>query len=178
VLAIVLGRFGGLSPFARLSLDFGAVGAGLVAALPMLLLLGWCLRTSWGPMRRLVSLVEERLGPHLASAGLGGIVLLAGLAGLGEEVLFRGLIQGWLAERYPAWLSVAAASLLFGLGHWLSASYAALAAIIGGYLGVVFLVTGNLLAPIIAHAVYDVVALLVLARRARATVPAPPPDGG
>ena len=54
-------------------------------------------------------------------------------------------------------------------GHWLSASYALLASLIGAYLGILFLVSGNLLAPIIAHAAYDVVALFVLARRVGAS---------
>lgn len=165
-MAVAVGRLAGISPFERLRLDAAGVGTGLLAAVPMVALLGWCLRTSWGPMRRLVTLVEERLGPHLANASAGGIVLLAGLAGLGEELLFRGVIQAGLAERFPPWLAVAAASLLFGAGHWLSASYAALAAAIGAYLGVVFLLTGNLLAPVVAHALYDVVALAALARRA------------
>jgi membrane protease YdiL (CAAX protease family) len=75
------------------------------------------------------------------------------------------VIQIWLAERLPVWLAVAGASVLFGVGHWLSSAYAALATLIGAYLGLVFLLTGNLLAAIIAHAVYDVVALCVLARR-------------
>jgi membrane protease YdiL (CAAX protease family) len=117
-------------------------------------------------MRGLVALVEERLGPYLANASPGGIVLLAILAGIGEELLFRGVIQVWLAQRFPAWLAVAGASVLFGVGHWLSSPYAALATLIGAYLGLVFLLSGNLLAPIVAHAGYDVVALCVLARRA------------
>jgi uncharacterized protein len=132
-------------------------------------LLLWCLRTTWGPMRGLVTLVEERLGPYLANWSAGGIVLLAVFAGVGEELLFRGVIQVWLAERTPVWLAVAAASLLFGVGHWLSASYALLAWLIGAYLGILFLLSGNLLAPMVAHAAYDVVALLVLARRAGAS---------
>src|ERR671920_806210 len=49
------------------------------------------------PMRGLVALVEERLGPYLAGASSGGILLLAVLAGGGEELLFRGVIQVWLA---------------------------------------------------------------------------------
>ena len=165
LMALGLGRLGDVSPFGRLRLDAAGAGAGLVATLPMVALLLWCLRTPWGPMRRLVALVEERLGPPLGSASLGGILLLATLAGIGEELLFRGVIQVWLADRFPLWLAVGGASLLFGVGHWLSASYAVLAAGIGAYLGVVFLLTGNLLAPIVAHAGYDVVALLVLARR-------------
>jgi membrane protease YdiL (CAAX protease family) len=171
IIALALGRLGDVSPVERLRLELGGAALGVAAALPMLALLGWCLRTTWGPMRRLVGLVEERLGPHLANASAGGIVLLAALAGLGEELLFRGVIQVWLAERLPVWLAVALASILFGVGHWLSASYALLASAIGAYLGLLFLSSGNLLAPIVAHATYDVVALLVLARRAPSGVP-------
>jgi uncharacterized protein len=169
VVALGLGHLGGVSPFERLGLDVRAVVVGAAGALPMLGLLLWCLRTTWGPMRRLVALVEERLGPYLANAAAGGIVLLALLAGVGEELLFRGVIQVWLAERAPLWLAVAGASLLFGVGHWLSASYAVLASLIGAYLGILFLLSGNLLAPMVAHAAYDVVALLVVTRRVGAS---------
>ena len=168
-LALGLGHLGGVSAFERLRLESEGVAVGMAGALPMLALLLWCLRTTWGPMRRLVALVEERLGPHLVGASAGGIVLLALLAGLGEELLFRGVIQVWLAERTSLWLAVIAAGLLFGAGHWLSASYALLASLIGVYLGLLFVVSGNLLAPIVAHAAYDVVALLVLARRVGAS---------
>lgn len=171
LLAFGLGWLGGVSPVERLRLDLAGAVVGLAAALPMLGLLVWCLRTPWEPMRRLVALVEERLGPYLANGSAGGIVMLACLAGLGEELLFRGVIQAWLEQRVPLWLALAVASLLFGVGHWLSASYAILATAIGAYLGLVFVLTDNLLAPIVAHAAYDVVALYVLARRASVTAP-------
>ena len=168
LLALALGRFARLSPFEHLRLDLAGVLSGLLAAAPMLALLVWCLRTTWLPVHRLVRLVEERLGPHLAGASAGGIVLLAAFAGIGEELLFRGVVQEWLSERYGTGLALAGASVLFGVGHWLSSSYAALAAVIGAWLGAVFVLSGNLLVPIVAHTVYDVVALAVLARRARA----------
>jgi membrane protease YdiL (CAAX protease family) len=177
VIALGLGRLGGVSPFRHLLLDLDGAALGLAAAVPMLALLLWCLRTRWGPMRRLVALVEERLGPLLANASFGGILLLAALAGIGEELLFRGVIQVWLAERLPVGWALAGAGVLFGLGHWLSASYAVLASAIGAYLGLVFLLTDNLLAPIVAHAAYDVVALRVLAQRAGRVPVAPHAQG-
>jgi membrane protease YdiL (CAAX protease family) len=91
-------------------------------------------------------------------------VLLSLVAGVGEEVLFRGVIQAGLAERVPAWVAVGVASLLFGAAHWLTASYAVLAALIGVYLGVLFLVTDNLLVPAVTHALYDIAALSILVR--------------
>ncbi len=165
--ALAIGRLLGLHPFARLQIDGAAVASGLAATLPMLLVLWWCLRTSWAPVRRLVSLAEDHLGPYLREASAGGIVLLSFMAGIGEEALFRGVIQAALAERLPDWIAVGVAALLFGAAHWLTLSYAVLAGLIGVYLGVVFLLTENLLIPIVAHGLYDVVALSVLARTHR-----------
>jgi uncharacterized protein len=167
VAALAIGRLLGLHPFAHVHIDAAAAAYGLAATLPMLLVLWWCLRTSWAPVRRLVSLVEDFLRPYLRGASIGGIVLLSFMAGIGEEALFRGVIQAALAERLPGWIAVAIAALLFGAAHWLTPSYALLAGLIGVYLGVVFLLTENLLVPIAAHGLYDVVALSVLARSQR-----------
>ena len=43
-------------------------------------------------------------------------------------------------------------------------AYAMLAALVGGYLGWLHLASGNLLVPILAHALYDFVALRLLLR--------------
>jgi membrane protease YdiL (CAAX protease family) len=163
--AFAIGWLAGVPPFARSRPALDAAGYGVAATLPLVGLLGWCLRTSWPPMRRLVKLVEEQLGPHLAGAPAGGIVLLALMAGIGEEALFRGVIQGGLAERLPIPVAVGIAALLFGVAHWLSRLYALLAGLIGLYLGTLFLLTGNLLAPIVTHTLYDVAALSLLVRR-------------
>ena len=149
---------------------------GVAATLPLLGLLRWCLRTRWGPVRRLVGLVEEHVGPYLAGTSTAGIVLLSLMAGIAEEALFRGVIQAGLAEWLPIPVSVGIAALLFGAAHWLTPSYAVLAGLIGLYLGILFLVTGNLLVPIVTHAVYDIVALSILVRRRPdAAGPAIPP---
>jgi hypothetical protein len=162
--AFAIGRLAGVPPFGQFRLDAVSVGFGIAATLPLLGLLRWCLRTEWGPMRRLVRLVEAHLTPYLAGASAGGIVLLSLMAGVGEEVLFRGVIQAGLAERLPAWPAVGIAALLFGVAHWLTTSYAVFATLIGVYLGALFLVTGNLLVPAVTHVLYDVVALSILVR--------------
>jgi membrane protease YdiL (CAAX protease family) len=46
----------------------------------------------------------------------------------------------------------------------LSATYAILAALIGLYLGLLLIWTGSLLAPAVAHGLYDFIALLYLVR--------------
>ncbi|HUF34469.1 MAG TPA: type II CAAX endopeptidase family protein, partial [Gemmatimonadales bacterium] len=150
-------------PFARLEWTWGGLAAGIAATAPLLVGLGWSLHTRWQPMVRLIELVEERIGPLFVGATRGELALVALLAGLGEEALFRGVLQDALAGRLPVWAALLLASILFGVAHWVTATYAMLATLVGIYLGALYHVTGNLLAPIAAHALYDLVALSVLA---------------
>lgn len=163
LLAVLLGHWLGSPAFGRFRWTLPGVMAGIAATVPLLFLLRWCLRTRWPPMVRLVALVEERLGPLVAGASVPELALAALLAGVGEEALFRGVAQSALADRIPTWGAVLAASALFGAAHWITPAYAALATVIGGYLGVLYLSFDNLLVPILTHALYDLVALFILA---------------
>ena len=66
------------------------------------------------------------------------------------------------------WLALIAAGTAFGLVHFASRAYAAVAGVMGVYLGALFLLQGSLLAPIVTHTLYDFVALLYVARRPEA----------
>lgn len=161
--ALALGAWIGVAPFAALTWSWSGLAWGILATAPLLLGLRWALRTRWLPVARLVRLVEARLAPLFAGCGIGELALVAALAGLGEEALFRGVIQTALSAHLPVWGAVATAAAIFGLAHFLTPAYAVLAAIVGAYLGSLFALTGNLLVPILAHALYDLVALAVLA---------------
>jgi uncharacterized protein len=165
-LALGIGWLVGVSPFERFRVDFRGLLLGLAATLPMLAALRWCVVTSWTPVRRLVALVVEYLSPYLAAVSPGGIVALSLMAGIVEEAMFRGLVQDGLARHLPEWTAVAIAAALFGAAHWLTPGYALLAGLVGLYLGVLYVLTDNLLVPAVAHAAYDVVALAVLVRMA------------
>jgi membrane protease YdiL (CAAX protease family) len=142
-----------------------------VAAVPLLLGLRWTLTTGMKSMRHLVALVVEQLGPLLASRSPVELALLAVLAGFAEETLFRGLVQVGLARVLPEWGALLVASATFGLAHFITPTYAVLAGLAGLYLGGLFLLQGSLTAPIVAHAVYDVVALNYVARLYRENSP-------
>jgi uncharacterized protein len=78
-------------------------------------------------------------------------------------VLFRGVVQTLLHQWTGSeWTSLLLAGLLFGLLHAITRTYVVLATLVGVYLGWLWLATGNLLAPITAHAVYDFGALWYL----------------
>jgi membrane protease YdiL (CAAX protease family) len=88
------------------------------------------------------------------------LIILSLAAGVAEETLFRDAIQGGLAERVGPIFAILLASALFGASHMLTWTYGILAALIGVYLGVLYILTGNLLAPMITHALYDAVFLV------------------
>ena len=165
--AVGLGRLLGISPLATLQPGWGALLWGLLATPPLLLALLGILRTQEGPLRRLVEFVLGELGPILARRSAPELALLAALAGLGEELLFRGLLQAGLMQVVPSSIALFSASALFGLAHFVTTSYAVVAGLMGLYLGALFLLQGNLFAPFVTHALYDFVALLLVVRRWR-----------
>jgi membrane protease YdiL (CAAX protease family) len=166
-LAIGFGWLLDVPPLAQMSWSWPAVGQGALASLPMIVALVLMKRWPIGPLRFLLELVETHLLPHLRQCSLVDLMLISLSAGLGEELLFRGVLQTAVAR----WTgSVAAgiglASLAFGAVHAVSTTYFVLAGLIGAYLGCLFVATDNLVPPILTHAIYDFVALVYLLRGA------------
>jgi len=180
LLAVLVGAAAGQAPLDALTWDSGDALRGAAGAVPMLALLLVALRTDWEPLARLRRFVAEVVRSVLADCTAADLALLSAAAGIGEELLFRGLIQPALG----AWLGPASgwvlASVLFGLAHPFSATYILVAGGMGAYLGALGLATGNLLVPIVAHALYDFAALVVLVgpRRGRGMGPSPGGEGG
>jgi membrane protease YdiL (CAAX protease family) len=168
VLALVLGVLFGVSPAARLRLiDPAQAGrlllVGVLAVLPMLSAFVLVPRLPWADLQRGLEEVERVVRQLFAGARLWELAAVSLAAGLGEELLFRGLLQdglaGWLGAPYGQPLGLFVASLLFGLAHPLSAGYVVLAGLNGAYLGGLMIATGSLWPPVVAHAVYDLLAL-------------------
>ncbi|MCG2581034.1 MAG: CPBP family intramembrane metalloprotease [Marinobacter sp.] len=92
------------------------------------------------------------------------LVILSIMAGFGEELLFRGVIQGWLTERFGAVFALAVAAIGFGLVHFLSFLYFVIATLLGVVLGLAYVWSESLLLIMVWHGVYDLVALYCLRR--------------
>lgn len=167
ILAMVLGLLFRL-PIAELwTVTATACIVGVVAALPLLAAFAVSMRATAGPLASIRRFLEGFVRPLFGQWTVGQLLLISGLAGLGEEFLFRGVIQHGLT----AWLGVPAAlaiaSALFGLCHYISTPYAVAATLVGAYLGIEFVWTGSLLAPTLTHALYDLLALLYFLRYTR-----------
>lgn len=95
--------------------------------------------------------LASALRPFARDLSGGGIVVVALLSSVGEELLFRGLVQPWVG----LWLQ----ALLFGLLHQMPGpsrwAWVGWASVIGLVFGVVFAATGSLVGPVVAHAIIN-----------------------
>lgn len=108
-------------------------------------------------------LTEDLFVPLFGHTARGDVALLSLLPGLGEEILFRGVLQ-------PE-IGLLAASLVFGLMHsGLSRRllpYGLWATVVGALLGSLYLATGNLWGCIAAHALTNAAGISWVRRLAR-----------
>jgi uncharacterized protein len=98
----------------------------------------------------------RQLKPLLVELNRAERIYISVLAGISEELLFRGALQPLVG--------IVAASVIFGALHAVTFGYFLLASAMGFYLGWLFQFSGNLLVPMAVHALYDIFALSLLAR--------------
>jgi uncharacterized protein len=145
------------------------VGRGVLVTLPLLGVFFFLARSSQPSLRELRRHVETLLQQMLPAATLGQLALIAVLAGVGEELLFRGVAQTLLVRWTNPLVGLLLGSLLFGLAHAVSKLYFTLALLIGLCFGWLTMSYNDLIAPIVAHSLYDFVALVYLSRQAAKT---------
>jgi uncharacterized protein len=170
VLALGLAWIAGLNPMEHFRWSWTGLAWGTVAALPILALFTL---SDWFRSRPLVT---EFLGPLLAGCRWHELLALALLAGLSEELLFRGVLQPWIAAGWGETAGLVGSNLIFGLAHIITPTYALVAGLVGVYLGLLLELEGeaNLLIPITTHAVYDFLAFLIVVREFRDGRGSPP----
>jgi len=163
-LSLFVGWLLGHRPLANFawSLRDGLLGAA--AAVPLVLAFLAMMRWPIGPFQRFRKFCDEEVTPLFAESNWSEIALVSLSAGVGEEMLFRGVLQAALC----AWLGtpwgLTISSLVFGLLHPISIIYAVVAGFIGLYLGAIWILNENLLTVMVTHAVYDFAALGYLIR--------------
>jgi hypothetical protein len=177
-LAVFLGWMFSQPPMRTVRVDFYAILMGILGVLPLLGMLVACERVPWRPMLAVRRALDELIVPMFKNCTWSELAAISFLAGAGEELLFRGVFQAAMADwtgeflpHTPAFamlgdaIAIISVAIVFGLLHAVNAAYAVLAALMGLYLGWLWVATGNLAVPIVAHAVYDFLALMYVLRR-------------
>jgi membrane protease YdiL (CAAX protease family) len=106
---------------------------------------GMVARLSWARA------LHMQLRPIAAGMSFFGIAVLAVLSAVGEELLFRGLLQPWIG--------LVPQALLFGIAHQIPGPsrwvWVGWATVVGLALGAIFQLTGSLTGPLAAHALVN-----------------------
>ena len=155
--------------------DLDGLGTGLAATLPMVAYFAFSLSRfgqNIASFQRIYDLLREILSRAIIELPTWKIVVLGMSAGIGEECLFRGVLQpvveGWMPEvntiLTPQVNAILITGVIFGLLHALTPAYFIIATLLSIYFGFLVNYTGNLLTPLLAHGLYDVVGFLLLKR--------------
>jgi sodium transport system permease protein len=94
----------------------------------------------------------------LTTSPIPKILLIAALAGVCEEMLFRGPIQTALAQRMRPWIALTVGGFIFAAAH-LDLHNVPVRLLLGMMLGWLVLRTGSIFPAMLAHGAYDLVQL-------------------
>jgi hypothetical protein len=151
--------------------DWFALGIGAISALIAALIAIFIQRLPFSFTKQLKEDSNRVVSNLLGQCTRPDLIGIAMLAGVGEELLFRGLLQQGLMFAVPEdwlaagpWIVTAIVALLFGMLHSISIPYVVVATIASVGLSVLLITTGDLLACILCHGLYDLVLLLVLVK--------------
>jgi membrane protease YdiL (CAAX protease family) len=163
-LSLFLGWWLGHNPLQEFTWSLVDAIWGTLASLPLVFLFLVMLRWPVGPLKKIKMFCEQEFVPLLAGCSWSDMALIALSAGVGEEMLFRGVLQSSLGAWLGQGWGLAISSILFGLLHPISFPYIFVTCAVGLYLGGAFLLTSNLLTVMVTHAFYDFALMAYLLR--------------
>jgi membrane protease YdiL (CAAX protease family) len=171
LVAVFLGWIADINPFADLHFSESAIAYGVIGTIPLFLLFLTMEQMQTESLLKIKNMLFETLGSNLHRYHWTDLLILASIAGLSEELLFRGLIQPWMESSWGMTAGLVGSNVIFGLAHAVTPLYAVLAALVGIYLGLSMDYAGdrNLLLPIVIHGLYDFLAFIALLRAYRAS---------
>ncbi len=179
LLAVVLASFAGVHPHETMPkiTEYKRIGFGLIAGfavgLGMVIMVHGLeiFRFRW--IEDASEIAEKHLRVLLRGCNVWHLVALSLSAGVGEELLFRGWLQGTLVRELEPFgaggiaFAIFLASLMFGIIHPLSRGYVAVTTILGIILGITAYWSQNIFMAIIGHTVYDAILMILFVRKMR-----------
>ena len=171
LVAVVLGWIANINPFENLYFSELVIVYGVIGTMPLFLLFLVMRQMQSESVVKIKELLFEALGPNFHRYHWTDLLVLAAIAGLSEELLFRGVIQPWMESSWGMTTGLIGSNVIFGLTHAVTPLYAVLAALVGVYLSVSLDYGGdrNLLLPIVIHGLYDFLVFVALMRTYRAS---------
>lgn len=167
LVAALLGWFAGINPIATLFFDESAILVGIFGTFPLILLFLILQILPINSLQTIRQLLMDTLVSRLHDLHWTDLFVLSAIAGIAEELLFRGALQPWFESLWGIQAGLWISSVIFGLVHAVTPIYALLATLVSVYLGLSLDYSGtrNLLTPIIIHGLYDFLVFILLVQQ-------------
>lgn len=177
VIAFGVGWVLGVDPLQNLNWSWPDLFIGAAAALPMFLFFLFAVRTRIPAFQKIKQFLLDELGPRIEHGSILELFILCIFIGLGEEMLFRGVLQSW-ATQYGVVFAIVFTNMLFGIVHSITRLYVIVATLMGVYLSLLLVLFSpqNLLIPITTHTIYDFLCFITIMRLYRQQVLAEHPE--
>ncbi len=170
ILAVLLSWGAEIPIRSQLRIEGASFARGLAACSLMIVVYLISRRISWKPVADLGRQMDRLIQEIFATSSWPELAVISAAAGIGEELLFRGVLQPWIAMYSWPLVGIVIASVLFGAVHALSTTYFVAATLLGLFLGWMTEAYDDLVGPIVAHAVYDFVVILLIRRNVEASL--------
>ena len=172
LVAIVLGWVTDINPFENIVFSEMAILYGIMGTAPLFIFFLALYQVQTDAFQQIKRTLLETLAPNMHRYHWTDLFILGAIAGITEEILFRGVVMPWMEATWGMNGGLIASSILFGLVHAVTPLYALLATLVGIYLGLSMDYGGerNLLTPIIIHGFYDFLAFLVIVHTYRSNL--------
>src|SRR5690554_4536337 len=89
-----------INPLAHIEFSGMALVWGILGTLPLYALFALSYNLPWQGMRAVRNFLVDKLGPFLSRYRWQQMLYLGFLAGISEEILFRGLLQPWFEQNW------------------------------------------------------------------------------
>lgn len=162
VLAVILGWFFSMRVISKVVWDLEQFLISLAVVLPLALVITLLLHIRLEPFVQIRKLLLGYFVPMFSSLSVLDLFLMALLSGVGEELLFRGFLQGIATKYMGVVAAVISTNLLFGAAHFVTPLYGLITFLIGSLLGVSMAYTDNLMVPIVIHSFYNFISFVYL----------------
>ncbi|MDR1053531.1 MAG: CPBP family intramembrane metalloprotease [Planctomycetaceae bacterium] len=181
VVALVLGFLFSMNLFGRVIFNFNIFMAVICFTMPLLTFYFHLRWLHFESIRVIERMIFEFYREYMSGFAIWQIAIISLVAGLGEELFFRGFLQAGIQELINGWAkntvddalfdlptfytaaNLFFVSILFGAAHALTKMYFFIAFLISLYLGALLLFTNNnIIIPIGVHALYDFVVLTIV----------------
>ncbi|QDT25319.1 CAAX amino terminal protease self- immunity [Gimesia panareensis] len=163
VIAFGLGWALDVSPLTNLNWNWTDLLIGVLAALPMFLFFLLSVTLPVQAFQKIKQFLLDELGPRIVNGSILELFILCIFIGLGEELLFRGVLQSW-STQFGVVFAIVLTNMIFGILHSITRLYVIVATLMGVYLSLllVLFTPQNLLIPITTHTVYDFLCFLMI----------------